>query len=134
MEDTKDVGFDLEEWKKKGEEAYRALEDRIKGIDAHIQELQRQKTSVEAEKTHLGQTLGIEKRGEVSKRVRIRPRVLEILKDCGDQTRDEVFEKLKETIPRVKRSSFDEAIRRMLNSEEVSLWECEGNLTIINEN
>jgi len=134
MEDTKDVGFDLEEWKKKGEEAYRALEDRIKGIDAHIQELQRQKTSVEAEKAHLGQTLGIEKRGEVSKRVRIRPRVLEILKDCGDQTRDEVFEKLKETIPRVKRSSFDEAIRRMLNSEEVSLWECEGNLTIINEN
>jgi hypothetical protein len=128
MEDNKqeNAGFDLGEWKKKGEQAYTALEERIKDIEASIEELQDQKSDVEAEKLKLGQALGIEEK--VQKRVKIRPRVLGLLEDCGELTRDELFEKLKESIPIVKRASFDEAVRRMVSSDEVPVVEVYGKL------
>lgn len=132
MEDNSQdtVGFDLDEWKKKGEQAYAALEERIRGIEVHIEELLEQKSEVEAEKTKLGQALGIEETKEVPKRVKIRPRVMEILGEGFSLTRDEMFETLKESIPRIKRASFDEAVRRMISSDEVPVVEVDGKLSI----
>jgi len=124
------VEFDLDEWKKKGEQAYEALDERIRGIEAHIEELQEQKAEVEAEKTKLGQALGIEEMKEVPKRVKIRPRVIGILREGVSLTRDEMFETLKESIPIIKRASFDEAVRRMISSDEVPVVEVEGKLSI----
>jgi hypothetical protein len=132
MEDNSQgtVGFDLDEWKKKGEQAYEALDERIQGIEAHIKELQEQKAEVEAEKTKLGQALGIEEMKEVPKRVKIRPRVMEILEGGISLTKTEMFETIKQSVPRIKRASFDEAVRRMVTSDEVPVVEVDGKLSI----
>jgi hypothetical protein len=132
MEDTsqKTVEFDLDEWKKTGEQAYAELEKSIKDIEAQIEELQGQKSAVEAEKTKLGQALGIGEKKDPPKRVKIRPRVLGILEEGGEYTRDELFGKLKESIPWVRRDSFDEAVKRMVSSGEVPVIEDEGKLLI----
>lgn len=133
MEDNNQevVGFDIDEWKKKGEQAYVALDEKIQDIEAHIKELQEQKAEVESEKMKLGQALGLEDKPEAPKRVKIRPRVLEILEDGGEKTREEVFECLKEAIPWINRASFDESVKRMLSAEEIPLKEVSGKLSLM---
>lgn len=124
MEDIKNEEvkeFDLDEWKKQGEAAYAALGDQVEKIEDRIEQLEEQKQKLIDEQNTLGTTLGkdVVAQGDSAPRVRIRPRVLEVLEGRGELSRNEIFEVIRESVPHIKRSSFDEAVRRMVLSDEV---------------
>jgi hypothetical protein len=124
--DSEDISsFDFEAWKQQGTRVYETLGEKIAAMQEELD-------SLKAQRVGIGESLGMIRQAPVISRIKVRPRVLKLLSEAGrPMSREEVFNVLKEEVPKLEQKSFDEAVKRMLLTESVPVQEADGLLSLI---
>ena len=119
------MGFDLQSWLSMGEDRLTELEDKEKGIDSQIFDLEDQREEIHKERQQILEALGraesTPKRPVAGKRIMIRPLLLQVLHETEEGQEldiDDLIEKIREDKPNLQYRKIHDALLRLSKDDE----------------